>query len=175
MLVISGSATSEQLNEAWESIIEENGKHSGNNKFSLYQGLITDYGQLIATQTVVSVGLELLQGHVKYDWPLDYNVVQDCRERGYKIDTANKMTLLKSINAAKSKCKNLTTKAVMKRNEIERQFDGKKKESSSFDEVIGYLELALDRTILDAETMTLSKYNVLKKGAELRHPKPKNK
>jgi hypothetical protein len=166
-LIIKGRPTSEELEEQWEKIIDENGKHSKDNSYSIYQTLIYDYGCLIATQTVVSVCLEMLEFNLKYKRPIDFDIVEEVRNRGYKIETTP-LAFEKTLNSAKSKCKNLVTKLESKQKEIDRQFKDKGA-SHTYDEVIGFLELALDRTVMDGDTITLAKYNVLKKGAELKN------
>ncbi len=172
LLVVSGKASQEELSERWELIIAENGKVSNDNQYNIYQSLMYDYGLLIAQQTVVATCLEILT------WKVDFEVIEEVRSRGYKIDTTQ-LGYAKSLSSAKSKCRNLITKAESKRKDINRQFGKDDEESKknarqySYDEIIGFLELALDRTIMDAETLTLAKYNVLKKGAQDRH-KQKN-
>lgn len=161
LMIKSGSVDAEKLNEAWEAIIEENGKHTKNNSYNIYQNLIYDYGLLIAQHTVVSICLEMLT------WKIDLDIVNEVRDRGYKIELGQKFE--SSLKSAKSKCKNLITKSESKKKEIERRFkDEGTKSNPSYDEILGYLELALDRTIMDSDTITLAKYNVLKKGAEQR-------
>lgn len=164
LLIVSGKPTSEELAEAWENIISENGKHTSDRSYDIYQSLIYDYGLLIAQHTVVSVCLEMLTHKI------DFDILEEVRERGYVIETTP-LAFERTLKSAKSKCKNLITKAESKRKEIERQFGKSDSEAkqSSYDEIIGYLELALDRTVMDAETITLAKYNVLKKGAEIKH------
>lgn len=158
LLVQNGKATTEELNEAWEKIIEEKGKHTNDNSYNLYQQLIQDYAMIIAQQTVVSVCLEMLL------FKAEPEILDEVRQRGYIIDLEN---YDHSLKQARSKCKNLITRAESKRLEIERQFKGKQgTEVVTYDEIIGYLELVLDRTVMDADTITLAKYNVLKKGAE---------
>lgn len=163
LLVISGKPTDENLAEAWEGIIAENGKHTNDHSYDLYQNLTTDYALLIAQHTVVSVCLEMLSHKI------DFDVLEEVRSRGYIIDTTP-IAFERTLKAAKSRCKNLITKAESKRLEIERQFKDKSEARPvSYDEIIGYLELALDRTVMDGDTITLAKYNVLKKGAEIKH------
>lgn len=171
LLIVSGKPSNEELSEAWESIIAENGKVSNDNQYNIYQNLIQDYALLIAQQTVVSACLEMLW------WKVDFDLIEEVRSRGYKIDTATALTYKNSLESGKHKCSNLITKAESKRKDIERQFgakDDKQRKEHTYDEVIGFLELALDRTIMDAETLTLAKYNILKKGAEQRHKSKTN-
>jgi len=171
-LIISGNPTDQELSDQWEKIIQENGKHTNDHKYDIYQELVYDYGLLIAQHTVVSVCLEMLfVGNMANR--IDPEIIKEVRERGYKIDTTP-TAFEKSLQSAKSKCKNLITKAESKRKDIERQFKDKgDKKEHTYDEIIGFLELALDRTVMDSETLTLAKYNVLKRGAEQRHEQRK--
>jgi hypothetical protein len=100
-------------------------------------------------------------------YSVDFDIVNQIRERGYVIDTTTSETYAKSLKTAQRKVKNLSTKTEMKRKEIERIYGNKeKKEPMSYEEIIGHLELALERSVMDSENLTLAKYNVLKKGIE---------
>lgn len=165
-LIISGSPTKEQLIEAWEGIVKENSKHSGDHRFDSYEQLLNGYAELIASQTIVCTCLEMMT------WKIDFAIIKEVRDRGYAIETTTSEAYAKSLESAKKKARNLITRAEMKRKDIERQFgkkDNGEVKAHSFQEIIGMLELALDRSILDSETLTLSKYNTLKKGAEDKH------
>lgn len=157
LIIGDTSHTIDELTFQWETIVEANSKHSGNNRFSIYQNLIHDYAGLIASQTIVSASLSILF------WRVDQEIINDCNNRGYVIDISSSEAYARSIKMAESRCKNLITKAESKRKEIERQFSERGK-IQSLDDVIGFLELSLGRTILDADTMRLAKYNRLKKG-----------
>lgn len=167
LLVISGSATKDELIERWESIVQENGTRNGDNHYNIYFNLLKGYAEVIAEHTIVEAMLTILW----YSNPVPFDVVNDVRERGYVIDTTTSALYAKSLKAAQKKVKNLSTKTEMKRKEIERIYGKKesKGQAYTYEEIIGHLELSLERSIMDSETLTLAKYNVLKKGIENKH------
>ena len=161
-LIVSGSATTAELVERWESIVQENSRRNGDRRYDAYHTLLQNYAELVASHTVVSASLEILW------WKVDFPIIDDVRSRGFKIDTINSERYKQSIISARAKCKNLITRYEMQRKEIERQFgqNDQKESSYTYEEIIGSLELGLERTIMDSDTLTLAKYNVLKKGIQ---------
>lgn len=162
-LIKSGKPTSEQLVDRWEEIVKENSRHSEGDQYDAYFSLYKGYNEIIAGHTVISTCLELLW------WKVDFNIIGEVRERGYPIDTTSSKAYRKSLESAIRKSSNLKTKAEMKRKEIERRFSGKEQKTSGYWEIIGNLELGLERSVTDSpETFTLAKYNELKKGVNER-------
>lgn len=162
LLIISGTPSAEELIQRWESIVRQNSKGNGDHRYDAYFELLKGYGEITGAYTITSIQLEIL--FYKIDW----KIIEEVRQAGYKIETDSSEVYAKSIHAARRKIANLITRSEMKRKEIERQFGGKQEDvgAQTYEEIIGMLELALDRTIMDAETLTLAKYNVLKKGVE---------
>lgn len=173
LLVRSGSPTPEQLVEAWEGIVKENSTMSGDRSYDNYFDLIKDYNDLIAKHTVIVSCFDLL-ALCTMDWPRlanMFDVLDIVRSAGYKIDTDDVMKFAKGIVYSKRKASNMITQCERKRKEIERQFPPQEEGESkkvSYEEIIGHLELALERSVMDSETITLAKYNVLRKGVEER-------
>lgn len=95
-----------------------------------------------------------------------FAAIADVKERGYNIDTSTPQRFTKTLEAAQKKCKNILTKMGNKKNELERQFP-KKEVSTTFEELVGNLEIALGEAkillMIDAEKLTLAKYNTLRK------------
>lgn len=162
LLIISGKPSKDELIDRWEKIVQDNGQRNGDNRYDAYFSLLKARAELIAQHTTVSCHLLLMT------YEINWESIDAVRAMGYTIETMTSAAYAKSLEAAKRKSSNLITKSEMKRKEIERAFGGKKTESvsHSYEEIIGLLELALDRTIMDAENLTLAKYNVLKKGVE---------
>lgn len=163
LLIISGKPSSETLIEAWEDIIKKNGKNNNGDQYDLYFGLLKGYAELIARHTIVSVQLEILF------YKVDFKIIEEVRQAGYPIETTP-ANYASSLATARRKIKDLITKSEMKRKAIERLVGPVDKEANviSYEEIIGNLELSLDRTVMDSETLTLAKYNVLKRGIEER-------
>jgi hypothetical protein len=129
--------------------------------------LLKGYAEIVASHTVVVAALEILwYVPIGHDIQKMSEILDEVRNRGYRIDTSTTDKYHKSLIAAKNKVQNMVTRAEMKRKEIERVFGQKEKTKSyGYWEVIGNLELALERSVLDSpETLTLAKYNELKRG-----------
>lgn len=155
--------TQDQLVDRWEEIVKENSEHNEGNQYEAYFSLYKGYNEIIAGHTVISACLEILW------WKVDFGVIEEVRKRGFKIDTTSSPAFRKSIESALKRSSNMKTKAEMKRKEIERRFSGKEQKTSGYWEIIGNLELGLERSITDSpETFTLAKYNELKKGVNER-------
>jgi hypothetical protein len=162
-LIRKGRPSQEELVDRWEEIVKENSKHGEGDQYEAYFQLYKGYQEIIANHTVIAACLEILW------WKVDFNVIQEVRNRGFKIDTSSSEAYKKSLKSAITKSSNLKTKAEMKRKEIERRFSGKEQKSSGYWEIVGNLELGLERSITDSpETFTLAKYNELKKGVNER-------
>lgn len=160
MLIISGSPGKDELIEAWEQIIRDNSSKTGDLNYDAYFQLLKGYAEVINEHTLVLCYLTLMTYSINFEW------IEAVREKGYRIDTHSSAAYAKTLQSAKGKAGNLKTKAEMRRKEIDRRFSAKEGPTLSYEEIIGNLELALERTILDSENLTLAKYNVLKKGVE---------
>lgn len=171
LLIIKGKPTLEEISDAWEKIIEENARRSGDNQYDNYSSMMRDYEELFAKQTIISIQLELLAVcAIDFDrLATMWDILKDVRLSGYNIETTNKELFCNSLNKAIRKASQQITTIERKRKELERMFPVKQSDEKpkiSFEEIVGYLELALDRTISDGENLTLAKYNILRKGAE---------
>ncbi len=170
LLILSGEHTAEELADAWEAIVKENSTKSGDRQYEHYFELIQDYTALIAKQTVVISCLDLLSictmDFTRLARMLD--VLETVREHGYKIETGDLMKFAKGIAYCKKKATNLITQLERKKKEIERQYPVKDPDKSrvNYQEILGHLEVALDRTVMDGENITLAKYNVLRQSVE---------
>lgn len=165
-LVISGAPSPEEISDAWEKIVELNSEYNGDNQYSAHQQLLKSAAELEAEFTIVETSLTILW------YKVDWSIINDLRERGYDVATTagNYPTISeaysRSIIKLRSKIGHLRTRAEKRRKEIERRFGSKEKDKrTTIHECIGSLELALGWTVGDAEKMTLSRYNILKKGA----------
>lgn len=157
-LILSGKPTTQECLEAWELIIKENGRHNGNfdyeNYLSLFQGywlLRSEYLHLRAIFTQLAIAI-------------DYELIQEVRQRGYKISTKNSAEYRKSIEKGLRQISNLITKAKMKQSEIERLYGNSKddeRESYVLDDLIS--ELLVQGVSGVDDNITLSRYNAIRK------------
>jgi hypothetical protein len=168
LLIISGDHSKNDLVERWEQIIHENGTKNGDRHFQIYFQLLKAYSELIAEHTIVACYLTLMTFDINFEW------INEVRNRGYSIDTTTSESYAKTLLAAKRKVTNLNTRAEMKRKEIERTYPPSKEgEELTYEEVVGKLELALGEVkilvVIDPEKLTLAKYNILKEGIKKKH------
>lgn len=181
-LILSGKGTLQDCLERWEKIIEKNSEENASFQYLSYVSLLKGYASLLAQHLEVKI---LLQ---KAMLQVDEETINDLGKIGYKLDItltkaqlkeienapASEMPILekqfrsfnyaKSIENAARRSNTLVTKIGMKQSELA-QFNqtGKKKEDSSFEDVIASLEVALGDGRNIFEDITLAKYNALKK------------
>lgn len=158
-LIVSGSPTQDELVERWEQIIQDNGKHNGDFHYDTYFQLLQGYSQLLAQHTIINCHL------LKMTFVIDWESIEAVRAEGYKINTSTSESYADSLSNAKRKASNLITRYEMKRKEIERIYGGKAETKAvGIEEILGNLEFLMDSPgSLDAEKITLAKYNTLKK------------
>lgn len=168
-LIISGRPTQEELIDRWEEIIQKNGEENHDSKYEVYSSLIRVYAEFIARHTVLSILLEILF------YKVDFKHIEEVRSRGYVINTESDQAYEESLKKSTRKVSDLNTKAEMRRKELERQFPAKKEGSKvpSYEEIVSQLELSLGAAkilmVIDRETLTLAKYNILKAGIRARN------
>lgn len=163
--MVSGVHDREEIVEAWEKIVERNAEEEGDRRVESYKRLHKHYGLMLADHTVVSACLMIM---TIQDAALCWEEVTEVIERGYPIDTSTNQKYVESILAAKRKVSHLMTNCERKRKEIERRFgkrDRKADKKTTVYEIVGSLEVVLGFGIPNIDTLTLSHYNALKKGA----------
>lgn len=166
LLTRSGNPTKEEVIDKWESIVKENSKHSGDFQYDSYFTLVQGYWQLLCEYTLVR-NMLLKLWHV-----VDYQFIQECRARGYQINTKDNSSYEKSIAAGLRRTANLITRARMKQSEIERNYGGERK-SYGFEETMANLTMGLGFVVPD--DITLARYNEYKKMVKSRNLKAKEK
>ena len=164
-LTLTGNPSKEESVEAWESIVKENSKHSGDFQYDSYFTLLQAYHQFICEYVMVRNML------FKLATVIDYEYVEACRARGYQINLKDSASYEKSIAAALRRTANLITRARMKQSEIEREFGGKPQKSFGFEETMANLTMALGFVVPD--NVTLARYNEYKKMIKSRNVKTK--
>jgi len=170
-LLIKGRYDHEEAVEKWERIIQLNAKANGSFNFDQYFYLYKSYLLLVAKHTKVRALLWRLAHN-----PIDYTVVQEVRECGYKVDMTNSITLAQSVERAFRQSDNLITKYNSKKNELDRLTGSEQKEEGpkeTFDDIWAALSLAVAPMIIQ-DDIRLSQYNALKKRIEKQSKARKN-
>ncbi len=164
LLVIEGMATKEGLIEQWEKIVRQNSIQNGDRGYDSYFQLLKSYGELVASYIISKTSLLKL---AIAPLALDYELVDDLKKRGFKIDVANYSEdfdkYLASIESNLRKVDNLVTKARMKEKEITKQFETADKGGKvyGFEEIMANLHTSLGFVVPD--NVTLARYNEYKK------------
>lgn len=154
-LVKEGECDSGQYLEAWERIVKKQAKETGSNQYNSLLQLLKGYALIVNDHTLIRACLVLLTiGKPNEEY------IAILKSKGYNIDVNNYRA---SLEASFRKCENLVTKAVMKKKELERMFEGKESEGETkgFEEVLANLNFALGFTVED--TITLARYNEYQK------------
>lgn len=156
-LIIEGRSNREELLQAWEEIVRENGERNGDRSYSSYFRLLKGYGVLLATYSVVKISLLKLAVS-----PVDCEVVFDLRRRGYQINMSDNTVYAESIRVGLRKVDNLITRIRMKKSELEAQFAVQEKGTPiGFEEIIAKITSGLGFVVQD--NITLARYNEYKK------------
>lgn len=155
LLIKKGIFTASQLSTAWEKLVEQNSKNTGNNSHSIYFNQIQGYYKLLNKHYRIKTALMSLAIKV------DYDMVAYLNKEGYSIKISNQYEYEKSITNSLNKSKNLITKLESKKAEIDRlkgKGDGK---SSTLGEILSDLSYHLGYQV--DKNLTLSEYNEYKK------------
>ncbi len=160
LLIIKGKMDIDPLTEAYENIIRKNSEVNGGYQYLTYFNHLKSYAKFIAEYMVAKAILLRLAGVI--DWPL----IMEIRQRGYKIDTTNTLTYTQSISAGLRKVSNLITRATMKRKEIEK-FIGGDGPSESFASILANISYSVGYNV-DPD-ITLSGYNEYRRILKLKH------
>lgn len=158
LLIISGIPTNMRCLEAWENIIKTNERETGGNTFGSYFQLLKGYALLINDHVLIRSCLI----HCAIS-PLKWEYLETLKDKGYTIDFNN---IGESVNAGLQRCNNLITKAVMKKNEIERIMSARKSSSHSFSEILVNLNMNVGFPV--DENIKLSMYNAYNKSLKAR-------
>jgi hypothetical protein len=150
----SGLLNVERLSEAWESIVKENGKHTGSNKFNNYLVNAKVYGSLVADYLMVRSALTYLS------FKIDDEMIELLAKKGYRIDKSSSVKYAESINSALRRSENIGTQAIIKQNEI-KKLQSDKKEGTGFEQVMAMLSLQLGFPVPD--DITLARFNEYQK------------
>lgn len=134
-LLTRGRLPEAYLLDVWESIIKENEQHTGTRKHQHYFRLYSSYVKLLADYTINRVLL------LKLTFSCEWETIQEVRDRGFTIDTENKITFAISIANALTKCENLLTKIRTKGNEIAKLTEGKLEKAETFEDLVAFLEI----------------------------------
>ena len=135
LLVTRGRLPEVYLLEVWESIIKDNEKHTKTRKHQNYFRLYSTYVKLLAEYTTNRLLL------LKLTFICDWDTIQEVRERGFRIDTANKATYANSLTLALTNCENLLTKIRSKGNEMAKLTGSKSEKAETFEDLIAFLEI----------------------------------
>lgn len=160
-LLIKGEATKEQLVDAFEKIVCENGKQNGDFKYNSYFALMKGYAELIARYTVTKVLLTKLgiQGFAF----LDFAAVMEIRERGHVVNLENETKFVESLYSISRQVDNLVTKARSKQKEMEKlAAAGQSKSEQSIFDIIANTNFGLGGNYININS-TLAEYNAWKK------------
>jgi hypothetical protein len=126
-LVIKGSATPDQLAEAWEAIIKKNESVNGSYRFSDYLQLSQSYLLLISEHQRAQALL------LKLTLVKDEEAIEELRELGYNINHKEYFeSVANSLNAAN----NLITQILMKRNEMDKLTEQNKNQTVGFEDLL---------------------------------------
>lgn len=168
-LVISGGADKQACLVQWEKIIQENNQHTGQVQYDEYRSLYVGYYQLITEYLQVKASFTTLL------FVIDYPLIKELREMGFKIDLTDSAKYAKSLELGLKRNSNLITQARMKQSEMDKIYGAKSKEDIkplTFDDIMGWLQTEGVSGLDD--NLTLARYNairaILKKKNE---PKPK--
>lgn len=157
-LIKAGRATNEQCLAAWEEIVKRQEKETGSHHYTAFLQLIKGYAAHLSDHTLIRACLIHLMIA-----PIDWEVLQTLRSKGYNIDTSTQEKKIESIQAGLRRCENLVTKATMKKKELERMFEskGKGNEQGGFEQILANLNFALGFNV--DESITLARYNEYQK------------
>ncbi len=157
LLVSHGVATRQELVAQYEKIVNQNAKASGDFKVVAYHQLLQAYTRFLAEYVIVKAMLIKLSGVI------DYSTVKEVRARGYKIDLTNSTTYIASLNAGFARVSNLITKALSKKNEIEKmQASFTHRGEEDYGAVVANLNFGLGFSV-NENSLTLAQYNGYKK------------
>lgn len=147
--------------DAWEKIVTENSIKSGMSDFELHMDLLKSYGKLLYDYIEVQSNLMSLLFYV------DYNIINQLAEKGYRINTSSSKAYTESINAGLTKCKNLVSKIRSKEEKIKSKRSNDDKHANlSFSELIANLSFGIGSmgvTIPVDHNLTLASYNEYRK------------
>jgi len=152
-----GNGTEEQRKKAWQDIIKESGKHSGDMHFDHHFDLVKNYGLLLADYTVIKSALSQLL------LKPDQENVDYLRSRGYVIETVPIENYYVSIQNAITKSSNLISKLNSAFKDLTK---GNEEEKDSAPANIGQLVASLNFALggnYGTVGMLLSEYNEYKK------------
>jgi len=146
-LVLSGNPTDDQCLEAWEKIVEENGRHCGNNGYSNYLEDVRYYA------TMLWEYLFMRSAMTKLIYVKDYSLIVQIRELGYDFKME---TYMDSIYSISRKVDAITTRIKMHQNKMA-LYATVDQRGNSFAETIVNLNMNLGWEVSD--DITLAKYN----------------
>ncbi|HTJ53726.1 MAG TPA: hypothetical protein VL443_29930 [Cyclobacteriaceae bacterium] len=167
-----GEADEKTCAEEWEKLVRKNYETNGGFDYFNYVDLSKSYANILAESNIVkasilkliALNLEVGICFVEPDeiFIVDNDLIDDLRNRGYKIDTTNKIKYRQSIEAALKKAENFVTRLKMKANEINEMMKDKgEAKRASFEEIMANLSFILGFPVPD--DITLCRFNEYKK------------
>lgn len=157
LTLLGTGASSAEINEAWEKIVQESGKHTGDQHFDSYFELIQMYGSLLSDYTTIKATLSQLAIQ-----PTKENV-DYLKTRGYVVQTGSIAEFETSLVDCITKSSNLVNKINAAYNELVRDDEkGKDEPSANLGQLIAGMNFALGSNYIGTEVL-LSEYNEYKK------------
>lgn len=162
-VVSAGQADFKQCQDEWEKIVARNYEENGGFDYLNYIDLTKGLASLMAEYNLTKAQL------LKLCFAVDDELIEDLKNRGYKIDTSGNRAFAESLANALNRCENLVSRMKMKYSELNMMIDengGSK--PISFDETIAMMSFQIGFEIKD--DITLSRFNgyrkILKERAE---------
>ena len=155
LLVITGSPTDKDIENAWEEIVKRNSQCNG---FSLdeYLDNIKTYAKLLGDYGLVKLSLMQLMMVV------DDEAIAFLESKGYRIDRSSASAYSASIQNALQKCKNIITKLKTRYNQIQQSNkDNEKAPKTSIEEILANISVSIGFSV--GPDVTLARFNEYKK------------
>jgi len=167
LLVISGKANDQEIQDCWEKIVKKNSQVNGLGVDAYFDN-IKIYAKLLADYELVKLSLMQLM------FVVDDSTINFLNALGYKIDTSGAKAYSDSIQNAFQKCKNLTTKLKTRFNQIQAaNQDSEKTPEISIEEALANISVSLGLVI--TIDVTLARYNEYRKIIRKKHEAAKMK
>lgn len=166
-LIKSGKCGDDECLLAWEQIVKKQEKITGSNQYNSVLQLMKGYASLLNDHSVIRACLIHIMNGAMLNadaLPLDWEVLQVLKSKGYTIRTSQRSETLEDIKNGLRRNENLITKATMNKKALEKMFkdrQDKQEEQKGFEEILANLNFALGFNV--DENITLSRYNEYQK------------